>query len=85
MELTAEGLKEWQELFKLSAPVSVELLNSAPCFHDNPAIQALALMGDSVALSKDSGLVTREEFLTGCALMWDSQEASYDVVEERLN
>lgn len=82
--LTPEGLAQWKELFKISAPVALTLVNSAPCFHDNASIQALALIGAGIAISKEIGYVERDEFLTACALMWDSQQADFETVEARV-
>lgn len=74
------GPKTWKELFDISAPVSVKLVNDVVAYHENESIQALALLGAGVALSKDSGHVSREEFLTACALMWDSCTAEFEDV-----
>lgn len=75
----------WGDLFAIAAPVSVEMVNAASCFHENESIQALALIGAGVALSKASGQVSRDEFMTACALMWEHQEAVFETVEVRAN
>lgn len=72
----------WKQLFDLAAPVSCRLVNDVVCYHENESIQALALLGAGVALSKKSGHVSRDEFLSACVLMWDNQTAVF--VDEEL-
>lgn len=80
-----DEVKTWKELFDISAPVSTRLVNDVTCYHENESIQALALLGAGVALSKKSGHVTRDEFLSACVLMWDNLNAVFETEEVNLN
>lgn len=80
-----DEVMSWKELLDLSAPVSCRLVNDVVCYHENESIQALALLGAGVALSKKSGHVSRDEFLSACVIMWDSLTAVYADEELKPN
>lgn len=83
--MTPAQAKDLMELLQLSAPVGLQLINAAPTFHENEAIQALALMGASAAITKQHGMVTRTQFLEAAALIWDTGRAEFETVSERAN
>lgn len=70
----------WKDLFDIASPVAVRLVNDVIAYHENESIQALALLAAGAILSKDSGLVTRDEYLTACALLWDTSTAEFETV-----
>lgn len=83
--MTPEVKREWMNLFALAAPVSRDIVNAAEAFHESEAIQSLALIGAAVAITRHCGAVGRDEFLTACAIAWDTQTAEFETVERKAN
>lgn len=61
-----------------SAPVARDLVNHTyeNCHHLEP-VNAIALMGAAVAITKHAGYVSKEEFISVCSQMWYTQETIF--------